>query len=167
VRSLRPLRRMATAAQRRAILQAGQRPSGDPLFGSPFLPTHSAISCAPGVGDRSLATLVIDRRSLSFSGVTRQGRAGPDYRVTLELPGLGPRRLPVVDHFLLAAAALAGEDVTIRLRELERIVGQMGERIAVRTGLTRPYAPQGASQPAAAVCWLMADGFFSLDDPQP
>jgi hypothetical protein len=135
------------------------------LFGQAFLPSHGAVSFPPGGGDRSLATLVVDRRSLTFSGVTRGGRAEPDYRVTLDVPGLGPRSLAVVDHFLLRAAELGGDEVTARLRELERIVGQMGERIAVRVGLTRPFAPAGG-QSAPAVCWLMADGFFSLSDPQ-
>ena len=167
VRSLRPLKRMATPLQRRTVLQADQHPASESLFGQPFLPLHAAAGVSPGAGDRSLATLVVDRRSLTFSSVTRSGRAGPDYRVTLDVPGLGPRCLPIVDHFLLAAAELAGTEPAVRLRELERIVAQMGQRIAVRVGLTRPFAPEGSDQPTAAVCWLMADGFFSPDDPQP
>lgn len=164
VRALRPLKRSATAAQRRSILEAGRRPADEPLFGTPYQPLHSAVSCAPGGGDRSLSTLIVERRGLKFSSTTWEGRVAPTYRVSLELPGLGVRSLAIVDHFLLTAAELAGTDVDVRKRELERIVVQMGEHLVVRIGLTRPFASQGGTQ--AAVCWLMADGFFSLDDPQ-
>lgn len=167
VRGIRPLKRMATPAQRRAILEADIRPADVLLFGQTFSTSRVSAWLEAGTGDRSLTTVVVDRRSLAFSGVQREGRAGPDYRVTLDVPGLGSRCLPVVDHFLLKSAELAGEEMPSRLRELERLIGQMGERIAVRLGLTRPYAPNGTSQPAARVCWLMADGFFSMDDPQP
>jgi hypothetical protein len=47
-------------------------------------------------------------------------------------------------------------------RIANRLVQQMGETVAVRLGLSRPFASQG--QPP--LCWLMANGFFSLDDPQ-
>ncbi len=166
VRELRPLHRTATPVQRRSILEAGVRPADVLLFGQPFSPSRTAAHLEAGTGDRSLATVVVERRGLSFSGIQRQGRAGPDYRVTLDVPGLGSRCLPVVDHFMLAAAELAGEEMSSRLREIERIVGQMGEKVALRLGLSRPYAPDGGTQPASRVCWLMADGFFSLDNPQ-
>jgi hypothetical protein len=167
VREMRPLRRMATPAQRREILEAGMRPPDVPLFGQPFSVSRATAWIEAGTGDGSLTTIVVERGALTFSGVQRQGRAGPDYRVTLDVPGLGSRSLAVVDHFLLKAAELAGDEMSSRVREMERIAGQMGERIAVRLGLTRPFAPQGDNQPAARVCWLMADSFFSMDDPQP
>ena len=167
IRELRPTGRMAAPAERRAILEAGLRPKDVPLFGHLFADSRGAAYLDAGKGDRSLVTLVVDRKSLTFSGALRQGRAGPDYRVVLDVPGLGPRSVAVVDHFLLQAAELAGESIDARMREIERLVGQMGERIAVRLGLTRPFAPADGDQPAARVCWLMADGFFSFDDPQP
>ncbi len=167
VRGMSPLRRSATPAQRRAILQAGLRPDGEALFGQGMTTTRTSAYLEPGTGDRSLATIVVDRRSLHFSGLAREGRAAPEYRVTLDVPGLGTRSLPIVDHFLQRAAEEAGPEMPTRLREIERVVGQMGERVAVRLGLTRAFAPAGATQQAVRACWLMADGFFNFDDPQP
>jgi hypothetical protein len=167
VRALRPLHRLASPTERRAVLQAGIRPADQLLFGAPFVSSQATASLAPGTGDRSLATILVERRSLTFTGITRQGRAGPDYRVTLDVPGLGPRCLPVVDNGLLRAAELAGEELPTRLRALEHAVGQMGARLAVRLGLSRPFAAGTGAQPSAGVCWLMADGFFSWEDPQP
>jgi hypothetical protein len=167
IREMRSLKRMAAPVQRREILQAGIRPADIPLFGQSFSVGRETAWIDTGKGDRSLATMLVERGSLRFSGIQREGRAGPDYRVTLDVPGLGERCLAVVDHFLLRAAELAGTEMSSQVREMERIVGQMGERIAVRLGLTRPFAPQGNTQPAARVCWLMADSFFSMDDPQP
>ena len=40
----------------------------------------------------------------------------------------------------------------------------MGTTAVVRLGLSRSFV-SAAGQPGK--CWLMADGFFSLDDPQP
>ena len=51
-----------------------------------------------------------------------------------------------------------------QIATLNTAVMQMGERVAVRLGLSRPFQSD-ARQPA--MCWLMADGFFSLHDPQP
>jgi hypothetical protein len=85
--------------------------------------------------------------------------------VTLPLPGGEERSLPVKDHFLLQRAELAGAELESRVRALAFAVGQMGERVAVRLGLTRPFP--GTPHRGEGVCWLMADGFFSLTDPQP
>jgi hypothetical protein len=41
----------------------------------------------------------------------------------------------------------------------------MGERVAVRLGVSRSFFP--SDQRAAAKCWLMVDGLFSTADPQP
>ena len=55
-------------------------------------------------------------------------------------------------------------DPVRQIATLNTAVMQMGERVAVRLGLSRPFQSD-ARQPA--MCWLMADGFFSLHDPQP
>jgi hypothetical protein len=43
-------------------------------------------------------------------------------------------------------------------------VEQMGEQVAVRLGLSRGFRSMPGR--AESVCWLMADGFFSSNDPQ-
>ena len=42
----------------------------------------------------------------------------------------------------------------------------MGDTVAVRLGITRPFTPQEGAGRTPGLCWLMADGFFSLTDPQ-
>jgi hypothetical protein len=82
----------------------------------------------------------------------------------LRLPDLGERSLPVKDHHLLSRAEAAAKTIEGRLAEMTRLVRAMGDRVAVRLGLTRPFQPEAGG---AELCWLMADGFFSFSDPQP
>jgi hypothetical protein len=159
---LRPRRRHATPGQRRAILQATLIPPDQALFGQPLKPTRTAAFLEPGCGCRSLASVTLPAATLDFSSAWRDGADEPDFRVSLVVPGLGSRTLPVKDHFLLRQAELAGNEEAA-VRALGRAVRQMGEQVVVRLGLSRPYPPD---KPDAS-CWLMADGFFSASDPQP
>ncbi len=103
-------------------------------------------------------------RAIHFTASWRDGTPEPDYRVTLAVPGLEGRSLPVKDHFLLQRGEIASSDVYGRIRALTLAVGQMGEQVAVRLGLSRSF--QATPTRAESVCWLMADGFFSFNDPQ-
>lgn len=165
VRSLRPLGRSATPAQRRAILAATAAADGGPLFGDALAATRSCAYLSPGSGRRSLATVHVPSRRITFDGWWREGAEGPDIRVMLSLPGLGERVLAVKDHHLLLRGEAAGPDLDRQLAVLNDAVRHMGEQVAVRLGLSRPF--QHDHGPSAPACWLMADGFFSLADPQP
>jgi hypothetical protein len=81
----------------------------------------------------------------------------------LGAPGFEGRLLKLKDHFLLRQAEQASANLDGQLKCVQEAVRRMGERIAVRVGLSRPYAPDGG-EPR---CWLMADGFFSFSDPMP
>jgi hypothetical protein len=164
VRALRSRRCLASPEQRRAILSATAQ-ACDPLFGAPLRTTYSAAYLHAGTGQRSLATAEVPAAHLSFAACWRDGAAEPDFRVRLPLPEIGERSLPVKDHYLLARARAACPDLSGQIQTLHNVVGRMGERIAVRLGLSRPFAR--ADEQGAGVCWLMADGFFSLADPQP
>jgi hypothetical protein len=165
VHSLRERRILADPAQRRAILHATLPESGLPPFGAPLTFTRAAAFLTPGTGLRSLSSVMVLERSLWFTLSRREGAAEPDLRVSLDVPQLAGRMLPVKDHFLLRQAELASSDPDMQLRTVERAVQQMGDLVVVRLGLSRAYA---ASEGAGAgQCWLMADGFFSLLDPQP
>lgn len=164
VRAMRSRRTSATPEQRRAILAATIAPPGESAFGSDLAATRAAAYLRPGTGTRSLTTFVVPVNRLRFDAVWREGRVEPDVRVQLSLPGLGNRWLPVKDHHLLVKAERAANDLEQRLKILNVEVQQMGEEIAVRLGLSRPF-PIRTDQPG--MCWLMADGFFSLWDPQP
>ncbi len=164
VRSLKPYRRFAAPDLRRAILDATIVPAGEPLFGDPLSATRTAAYLAPGLGKRSLATVVVPAAQIRFGAGWRQGQLEPDMRVTLPLPLLGPRTLPVKDHHLLRKVEALSRDLNQRTAALTDLVRRMGECVAVRLGLSRPFQAHGS---APASCWLMADGFFSLVDPQP
>ena len=71
--------------------------------------------------------------------------------------------LPLKDHFLLWKAEQKSANLDVQLRCVQEAVRAMGDWIAVRVGLSRPYAPAGGE----SACWLMADGFFSYSDPAP
>jgi hypothetical protein len=165
VHSLRPRRSFAAPAQRRAILEATLAPTGRPFFGTEMMTTRSAAYLRPGSGDRSLASIVVPAQQISFTASLREGTAAPDYRVTLGAPGLEGRMLPVKDHFLLQRAELASPNLDAQARAMTLAVRQMGSQVVVRLGLSRAF--QGTATRSTGVCWLLADGFFSFNDPQP
>src|SRR5262249_7394954 len=145
---------------------AGRRPEGEPLFGVRLSPTRTSAYLQPGTGDRSLVTFVVPRTGIAFNVCQRQGATGPDCRVRLAVAGWENRSLAVKDHFLLQQAEAAGTDPVTQQQALAWAVGQMGDTVAVRLGVTRPFAPQEGPGRTPGLCWLMADGFFSLTDPQ-
>jgi hypothetical protein len=164
VHALRPRRLLAPPDYRRAILQATAAPPDAEVFGAPLNCPRSAPCLVPHAGERSLATVLLPAGQIAFSAGLREGKSRPDYRVTLALPGLGPVGLPVKDHHLLCRAEAAAERLDDRAEVLTQLVRQMGPTTAVRLGLSRPY--RGPDDPGPEACWLMANGFFSLDDPQ-
>src|SRR5262249_47358072 len=118
----------------------------------------------PNTGTRSLAGVLVPARAIRFTASWRDGTPEPDYRVTLAIPGLEERSLPVKDHFLLQRAEDASPSVDGRIRQMTFAVGQMGEQVAVRLGVSRSF--QATPARGESFCWLMADGFFSFNDPQ-
>jgi len=165
VRDLKPRRVVAKSAERQAILRATLTPPGQLIFGQPLQTTPRGAWLTPGTGTRSLAGVAVPAGSIVFSCTAKREREQPAYRVSFELPDLGRLNLPVTDHFLLQRAEMAGETPTVRLAALTSIVQWMGDPVVVRLGLSRPY--RGDSSQGAEVCWVMANGFFSLTDPQP
>jgi hypothetical protein len=163
VRSLQPRGRSATNDQRRAILKATATPPGEPVFGASLILTSSTAQLPLGKGERSLATIVIPSAGVRFSASLREGAPEPDVRASLSVPPLGPRLLPVKDHHLLLRAERTATNLTALTRNLEDLVRSMGETLAIRLGLSRPFH----NEPGHDACWLMIDGFFSLSDPQP
>jgi hypothetical protein len=164
VRAMRSRRSFAAPEQRRAILAATTAPADEPIFGFELVSTRTSVYLRPGTGKRSLATLVVPSNRLRFTAAWREGCFEPDIRVEMPLPGLGDRWMPVKDHHLLLRVERAASDLEQRIKILNAGVQQMGELIAVRLGLSRSFQGR-ADQPG--MCWLMADGFFSLSDPQP
>jgi hypothetical protein len=165
VRSLRPQRCLAPVSQRREILAATVAPEGEPMFGGPLVATRAAAYLEPETGRRSLATVHVPAGGIRFCASRRDGVADADVRVSVPLPGLGERLLSVKDHHLLARAERAATDLEGQVAALNTAVQQMGERVAVRLGVSRSFQP--ADQRAPAKCWLMVDGLFSAADPQP
>jgi hypothetical protein len=163
VRGLNPRRRLAAPAERRAALEATMLSPDRPLFGAALTRTATSAFCPPGSGARSLATVVVPASGVQFVLSSRPERPIPDVRVRLEALGFEGRILPLKDHFLLLRAEQAAPSPEGRLEFIKGAVRAMGDPVAVRVGLSRPYPP-GAASPA---CWLMADGFFSLADPTP
>jgi hypothetical protein len=164
VRGMTPRRRLADRAVRRAILQATQAMPGEPWFGTALTTTRSCAYVEPRTGQRSLVSLVVPSRAIRFSVSRREGAPEPDCRVSLAVPELQGRSLPVKDHFLLRRAELASDSAEGRIQALTFALAQMGERVAVRLGLSRSF--QATPGRAESACWLMADGFFSFSDPQ-
>jgi len=165
VQAIRPRNRLALPEQRRAILENTAIKPDESLFGAPLLTTRFAAYLPPGTGQRSLATIIIPADELSFSFSCREGATEPDIRVLLPVAPLGERLLIVKDHHLLLKAEWAASDPTRQITVLNQTIQQMGSQVAVRLGLSRAFqADAGRGSP---MCWLMADGFFSLHDPQP
>lgn len=165
VRELRPLHRSAAPEQRRAILAATAAPNGGPLFGEALITTRTSAYLRPETGERSLATILVPARRIAFDACQRDGAEAPDFRVKLPLGDLGDRVLAVKDHHLLQRAQEAGADLDHQLDRIRSLVQGMGEQVAVRLGLSRAFLNEQTS--SAPACWLMADGFFSLANPQP
>jgi hypothetical protein len=164
VRSLRPKRCLANVPMRRAILEATTLKQGECLFGAPLGSTRASACLAPGAGSRSLITAIVPSDQVKFAGSMRAGALEADWRVSLPVPDIGVRQLAVKDHFLLQQASRAGNSLDQQIPAMNALVRRMGERIAVRLGLSRAFP---AGDGAAACCWLMADGFFSLCEPMP
>src|SRR5262249_20752177 len=164
VRPLRPRRRLASADVRRRILQATARPPDLALFGVPWQLTRASAYLLPATGERSLATVIVAAQGIRFSGWNRDGQGETDIRVRLPLPGFAEQRLPVKDHHLLLRVEKSAGDLASRLRALDAAIQEMGDQVAVRLGLSRPFAAKADG--SDAFCWVMADGFFSLRDPQ-
>jgi hypothetical protein len=164
VRNMKSRNRMAEPSLRRAILQATQVQPCEPWFGAALTMTRSAAYLAPRIGQRSLISLVVPARAIRFTFSWREGTPEPDCRVKLEIPELQGRSLPVKDHFLLRNAELASDDPEGRIKALTLALAQMGTEVVVRLGLSRSF--QATPTRTESACWLMADGFFSLNDPQ-
>jgi hypothetical protein len=164
VRGLRSRHCLAPPGERRALLEATAAQAGEDLFGAPLATTRAAAYVSPGQGRRSLATLIVPAGTLQFSASWRQGAPEPDVRVRLEVPPLEGRFLSVKDHHLLRRAEQSGPGLNDRVRALQQAVRQMGAKVAVRLGLSRAFATRPHER--TGPCWLMADGFFSLADPQ-
>jgi hypothetical protein len=165
VRTLRPCRRMADIALRRAILSATMASDGELIFGAPLQATYAAAHLEPGTGTRSLVTIVVSPKQLAFTVSRRQGASDQDVRVNLPVPGVGERYLPVKDHHLLCRATAVASESQALPGALDCLVGEMGDAVAIRLGLSRPF--QGGGKTVSHACWLMADGFFSLNNPEP
>jgi hypothetical protein len=165
VRSLKPRRQSAPPGLRRRILHATLPPPEESLFGAPLNITRTAAYLPPHTGQRSLTTVSVPSGQIRFGACWRDGIPEPDVRVSLPLPEVGLRTLPVKDHHLLRQIEQGSANLDLRLQGLQKLVRQMGDQLMVRLGLSRPFQAQGPAGPAE--CWLMADGFFSLHDPQP
>jgi hypothetical protein len=164
VHSLRPRKCLADPDVRRAILQATCPPSNQPLFGAPLQARGSGGWLHPGQGCRSLVCTLVPTDEFRFRLLWK-----PDgqvrYRAHLGTAELDPFGIPITDHTLLSRAEQEHERPEDRLAWMTDQVRRMGETVAVRLGVSRPFA--GESSGSDAVCWLMVDGFFSPTDPQP
>jgi hypothetical protein len=165
VRRLQSQHRLAEPSERREILSATTVARDEPLFGEHLHASASAVFLRPGAGCRSLATLCVPSMRIRFRAFSRAGAEEPDFRVTLDLEGLNKGFLPVKDHQLLSQAEAATTDLRQQVEFLAAAIKKMGAHVAVRLGLSRPFAARADCAPS--YCWLMADGFFSLENPQP
>lgn len=162
---LRSRRGLAAPGQRRAVLEATLVPEGQPLFGAALRRDKHKAYLLPNEGARSLTSVAVRQQQLELFVERSAYRPEAAYRVRLHLPELEGLVIPFKDHFLLGRAEQASPTDTGRLQALKLALAQMGERVIVRLGVSRPYAFTGSS--SLPVCWLMADGFFSSNDPQP
>jgi hypothetical protein len=165
VQALRPRRVSAPSEQRRAILQSRAAKPGEAIFGTPLLTRWASAYLCPGTGQRSLATLIVPPAQIAFRVTGCVGAPEPNIRATIGVLPLAGRSLPVKDHHLLLRAERAAGDLNGLAPALTRAVRAMGESVAVRLGLSRPFP--SSPQSSTKWCWLMVDGIFSLSDPQP
>jgi hypothetical protein len=165
VRALRPRRRLASPDERIAILTATTVRPAQPIFGAPLVANRGTVHLPPGTGQRSLATVVVQAHQVHFTVSQRVGAAEADFRVTLDAPEVAGRYLPLKDHHLLQKTRGLGNDLEEQVAALRRMVQQMGAQVAVRLGLSRAF--QATTERGPGVCWPMADGFFSLSNPEP
>ena len=165
VRELRTQGRLADVATRRAILQQTTVGEGQPLFGAPFVSPNGKAYLMPATGDRSLVTVAASREQIVFSAFKRPEKTEPAYRVKLTVDGLREYVLPLKDHCLIQRVRHMSPQLEGQVKLLTSMVAEMGRAVAVRLGLSRAYSATGKDEDA--VCWLMADGFFSMDNPQP
>jgi hypothetical protein len=163
--SLRSRRGLAAPAQRRAVLQATLVPEGQLLFGVPLRKDKQKGYLLPSEGLRSLTSLAVRQQQIELFVERTVYKPDATYRVRLHVKDLDDLIIPFKDHFLLNSAERASPTDTGRLQALKFALAQMGETVIVRLGVSRPYAFEGSSR--LPVCWLMADGFFSAQDPQP
>jgi hypothetical protein len=126
--------------------------------------TRAAAFLRPNTGSRSLGTIVVPGRAISFSASHRDGFHETDFRVSVHAGKMAERWFPLKDHHLLVRVEKESKDVNGRLEALAAAVRLMGDEVAIRLGLSRPYQP--TPQRGPGLCWLMVDGLFSLSDPQ-
>jgi hypothetical protein len=107
----------------------------------------------------------VPSEEISFSFCRREGSPDSDIRAMLPVPPMGERIVIVKDHHLLKRVEETTHEAAGQITFINRTLQQMGSQVAVRLGLSRAF--QGDARQGAAMCWLMADGFFSLHDPQP
>jgi hypothetical protein len=84
------------------------------VFGVPLAITRSGAYLLPGAGRRSLATIVVRKDTIRFDGAWRAGAPEPDIHVSMPLPGIGIRQLPVKDHHLLRKAESSSPPIELR-----------------------------------------------------
>jgi hypothetical protein len=163
--SLRSRHGLATSGQRRAVLQATLVPEGQPLFGAALRRDKQKAYLLANEGSRSLTSVAVRQKQIELFVERSAYKPEAVYRVRLHIPELDGLVIPFKDHFLLGRAEQASPTEAGRLRALQQAITQMGETVIVRLGVSRPYVHARSS--SLPVCWLMADGFFSLSDPQP
>lgn len=165
VRTLRPRRFLAPSDYRQSILHYTRTTPGEPVFGENLEFTRASAFLPPGHGLRSLATLHVPSDRIVFSVSRREGMEESEVRIGLRIPPLDDRLLPMKDHHLLLKIEQGNLTLTEQAQLLTQTVRQMGEQVAVRLGLSRPFQFNPTSTETR--CWLMIDGLFSLTDPQP
>jgi hypothetical protein len=163
--SLRSRRGLAAPAQRRAILEATLVPEGQSLFGVLLRRDKQKGYLLPDEGVRSLTSVAVRQKQIEIFVQRREYKPEADYRVRLHVPDLEGLVIPFKDHFLLVRAEQEAPTDAGRLLAIQSEIARMGEPVLVRLGVSRPYAQAGSA--SLPVCWLMADGFFSMSDPQP
>jgi hypothetical protein len=161
VTEMRPAGQSFAQERRSAVLRGTVISGYKPHFGVPLLHTRTSAYLKPGTGERSLVTVTAHGYELFFEASKREGAAAVDVRVRLKLPGVGVKQLPVKDHFLLSSAEQhVGTDPAALAKFLAQEIGQTGKIVAVRLGLSRAFdVGRGERR-----CWLMADGFFCIEE---